>query len=352
MRIGLTYDLKSDYLNLGYSPEELSECDSEETIATLAEHIASHGHEVDRIGNIKNLCKRLANDERWDLVFNFAEGMHGSSREAQVPSLLEAYQIPYTFSNARLMTLVLDKALAKGIVRESGVPTPDYWVVKKLEDVHNIPPVFPLFAKPIAEGSGKGVYAHSKISNKEELEKLCWELLERFNQPVLVEKFLSGREVTVGIIGTGEHAKVLGVLEIVFLKEDMNTAVYGHAIKQDWLDIVDYQVLKGPEADHAAEVALKAWQALGGLDCGRIDIRFADNGVANFIELNTIPGLSPVSDIVILSEKLGLTHADLIGMILESYQKRQAKITELKDPSLCQILAKKDSDSIVAKYVD
>jgi D-alanine-D-alanine ligase len=324
VKIGLTYDLKSYYLAQGYNEESVSECDTEATIELLGQLITSYGHDLDYIGNIENLVSFLARGDRWDYVFNFAEGMHGTSREAQVPALLDAYQIPYTFSDSRLMAIVLDKSITKSILASAGISTAPYWVVKSLEDLEKIPNSYPLFAKPIGEGSSKGVYSHSRVTNSEELRSLCLELLKNFTQPVLVEEFLPGREMTVGILGTGDQAQVLGVLEIFFL-ENPETAVYCHATKKDWDGKVDYRVIEDEAAHRASLVALKAWQHLGGRDCGRIDIRFDSKGGPQFIELNVIPGLASISDIVILAQKIGITHRELIGRILASCEQRLKK---------------------------
>src|SRR6201996_6321271 len=162
MRIGVTYDLRNDYLALGHSEEETTEFDAEETIAAVCDALAGLGHAPVRIGGIKPLTKALASGERWDAVFNICEGLQGVSREAQVPALLEAFDIPYVFSDPLTLALTLDKAMAKRVVRDCGVPTAPFDVIARIEDVSKIGLPFPLFLKPIAEGSGKGIGAHSK----------------------------------------------------------------------------------------------------------------------------------------------------------------------------------------------
>ena len=177
--------------------------------------------------------------ERWDAVFNFCEGLKGVAREAQAPALLEAYDIPYVFSDPLTLALSLDKAMAKRVVRDLGVPTADFAVIETMADAAKIALPFPLFLKPVAEGSGKGVNARSKVDDAAELVAVAADLLARFAQPVLVETFLSGREFTVGIVGTGEDAHVLGVTEIV-PKANFVGAGYGFENKSDgWEDKVD-----------------------------------------------------------------------------------------------------------------
>ena len=215
MRIGVTYDLRSDYRAAGLSEEETAEFDSEETIAAICDALTGLGHQPIRIGGIKPLVKALEAGLRWDAVFNICEGLKGMAREAQVPALLEAFDIPYLFSDPLTLCLALDKGLAKRVVRDAGVPTADFDVIEKESDIAKVALAFPLFLKPVAEGSGKGVDGRSKVDNKDQLASVAKDLLTRFRQPVLVEEFLPGRDFTVGITGTGDGASVLGISEIV-----------------------------------------------------------------------------------------------------------------------------------------
>src|SRR5690554_3697607 len=121
MKIGLTYDLKDDYLKMGLSDEEAAEFDAIETIAGIDEALHSLGYQVERIGNIFALDRQLAAGKRWDLVFNICEGLHGPGREAHVPCLLDAYQIPYTFSDPLVLSLALNKELTKRVIRTLGL---------------------------------------------------------------------------------------------------------------------------------------------------------------------------------------------------------------------------------------
>src|ERR1700710_2470207 len=157
LRIGVTYDLRSDYLAQGFSQEETAEFDAEVTIDGLCDALNGLGFEPVRIGGLQALTARLAAGDRWDGVFNFCEGFRGLAREAHVPSLLEAYEIPYVFSDPLTMALTLDKAMTKRVIRDFGIPTTDFAVIERLEDVDQVTLPFPLFLKPVAEGSGKGI---------------------------------------------------------------------------------------------------------------------------------------------------------------------------------------------------
>jgi len=322
MRIGVTYDLRSDYLAMGYSKEETAEFDSEITIAALCDALSELGFVPDQIGNVKRLSERLAAGERWDGVFNFCEGLRGVSREAQVPALLEAYDVPYVFSDPLTMALTLDKALCKHIVRAHGIPTPDFAVVEHMADVSNIRLAYPLFLKPVAEGSGKGIDADSKVDNVEALSRCAARLLNKFSQPVLVERFLPGREFTVGITGTGADAAVLGVSEIR-KKANYIGDSYGLENKELWEDKVDIVGAPAPDALAAGEVALAAWRCLRCRDGGRVDIRCDAEGAPNFIEVNPLAGLRPgYSDMWFIAEREGLSYSQLIGKIMDSFLKR------------------------------
>ncbi|MBV9045116.1 MAG: D-alanine--D-alanine ligase [Alphaproteobacteria bacterium] len=322
MRIGITYDLRSDYLALGYSAEETAEFDAEVTIDGLCAALTNMGYEVDRIGTVKKLIERVAAGDRWPCVFNYCEGMYGLSREAQAPAVLEAYNIPFVFSDALTMAVTLDKAMCKRIVRDCGIPTAAFAVIERLEDADRIDLPYPLFLKPVAEGSGKGIGTNNRVSDKAALKASAADLLARFKQPVLVETYLPGREFTVAITGTGDDATVLGVSEIVPLSGYHGDG-YGLVNKEDWDGRLD--IVGAPPADAKAsgEVALAAWRALRCRDGGRIDIKYDGNNVPNFIEVNPLAGLRPeYSDMCFISTREGLSYQDLIGKIMASFWKR------------------------------
>ncbi|HEY0281829.1 MAG TPA: hypothetical protein VGC27_04300 [Rhizomicrobium sp.] len=333
MRIGVTYDLRADYLALGFSLEETAEFDSEITIAAICEALEGLGHEPVRIGGVRKLAERLVAGERWDAVFNFCEGLKGVAREAQAPALLDAYDIPYVFSDPLTLALALDKSMAKRVVRDAGVPTAPFAVIERLEDAAKVALPFPLFLKPAAEGSGKGVGARSKVADAASLRAVAADLLARFAQPVLVETFLSGREFTVGITGTGEEAEILGVSEIV-PKAKFVGAGYGFENKEaGWEEKVEIVCARGPEAEAAGKVALGAWRALRCRDGGRIDIRCDDKGAPHFIEVNPLAGLRPKhSDLCQIATDAGLSYQDLIGLIMASFLKRHPELAQPLSP--------------------
>lgn len=325
MKIGLTYDLRDEYLAASYSEEETAEFDRPETIAALEQALQGLGFETDRIGHVKSLVARLQNGDRWDLVFNIAEGLYGTGREAQVPALLDAYRIPHTFSDAVVCALTLHKGLTKRVVRDLGVPTADFALIEQLSDCDSVQLPFPLFAKPVAEGTSKGITKASKILDHEGLREVCAHLLEKFNQPVLVETFLPGREMTVGVVGTGDKARVLGVMEVVLLN-NAEAEIYSYDNKEEYEDRVVYRLVERPLADEVARAALQAWRGLGCRDAGRLDFRLDERGVPRFLEVNPLAGLHPKrSDLCILCSLVGVAYQNLLMEIVSSALERRSK---------------------------
>ena len=322
MRVGMTYDLRDDYLAAGMSAEDTAEFDKASTIDAIEKAISASGHETVRIGNITSLVKRLAANERWDLVFNIAEGLYGLGREAQVPALLDAYQIPYVFSGPLIQAITLHKGITKHVVRDNGIPTPSFAVISCESDIAAVDLPYPLFAKPVAEGTGKGVTAASKITDRRMLQKTCKELLATFKQPVLVETFLPGREFTVGIVGNGAEARSIGIMEVILLDKS-EPDVYSYHNKEFFEELVDYRKVDDAEARKAIEVALASYRVLGCTDAGRVDLRSDADGLPNFIEINSLAGLHPVtSDLCIIARKYGMDYQELIDQIIGAARKR------------------------------
>ena len=317
MRIGFTYDLKDDYLALGLAEHEVAEFDTVSTIDAIAGALAELGHEVERVGHVRALAARLVAGWRCDLVFNIAEGVAGFGRESQIPALLEAYGIPYTFSDPLVCALTLHKGMAKHVAHGCGVPTPKFALVTSAAEAAAVALPLPLFAKPVAEGSSKGVTSKSLVSSKQALVEVCVELLEKYRQPVIVEEYLSGREFTVGILGTGSEARALGTLEVVLL-EGADAGVYSYRNKTQWENIVRYGLLEqGPLRREVEDVALATWRCLGCRDAGRVDVRLDGRGRPQMLEVNPLAGLAPgYSDLPNMAEMAGMSYRALIGEIV------------------------------------
>ncbi len=316
----MTYDLRQEYLEMGYSELETAELDVVETIEAIEAALRELGHVPVRIGHAKALVKALVQGETWDLVFNIAEGLRGAGREAQVPAILDVYNIPYTFSDPVVMGLCLNKALTKQIIRDAGLATSPFVVVNSSLP-GPVPFDPPFFAKPVAEGTGMGVTEKSLIEDSRALAGICRDLIRQFRQPVLVEQFLPGREFTVGLTGTGPDARVMGTMEIVFTEAAQGQA-YSLENKENWKGRVALHPLTAKEDPLIREVerlAFESWNVLGCRDGGRIDIRCDLDGKPSFIEINPLAGLRPeYSDLVILCDYFGTSYVRLIECILNS----------------------------------
>ena len=241
--------------------------------------------------------QRLAAGERWDLVFNICEGLKGLARESQVPAILEVYDIAYTFGDPLVMALCLHKGLAKMVVEQAGLPTPKSHVVLNRWTIVSSCAGLGLSAVCQAVGGRNREGHHARLADhvtERTGPTSAGSCCEQFRQPVLVEEYLPGREFTVGLLGTGENARVLGTLEIVLL-EQAEPGVYSYVNKEKCEELVEYRQVGPDDAEVrvAEQVALAAWKALGGRDAGRLDLRSDAQGVPHFMEANPLAGMHP-----------------------------------------------------------
>lgn len=321
MKIGLTFDLRSSYLEMGFSELETAEFDREDTIAAIDSALTKLGHQCERIGHARQLIKALAAGKRWNLVFNIAEGMYGIGREAQIPAILDVYNIPYTFSDPLVMSLTLHKGMTKRVLRDANVAVSDFLVAESGSDAATISFAAPYFIKPVAEGTGKGIDPTSIVRDAALLPGAIDRLVEKFHQPVLVEPYLPGREFTVGIVGTGHEARVLGTMEVILL-ENAEEGVYSYINKEECEERVEYRLVDGSKdsvVQKAEATALDAWRVLGCRDGGRADLRCDENAEPLFMEVNPLAGIHPEhSDLPIICTMKGITYLSLVEMILSS----------------------------------
>jgi D-alanine-D-alanine ligase len=319
MKIGLTYDLRSWYLDRGYSMDETAEFDKQETVDALADSLRIMGHEPELIGNAFQLIEALASGKKWDLVFNIAEGLYGDGRESVVPAILDQYRIPYVFSGPVIMGISLNKHLAKLVVEAAGVPVSPGFLVTDLNDLVNLKLTYPLFVKPVSEGTGKGITDKSLVNSLSELRSMVEWILTEFNQPALVEEYLPGREFTVGVVGHGDQTMAIGGMEVI-TADNLPYSVY---VKENYHDYCKYLPLSDDIAEECKAVAVKAWKALEAVDGGRIDVKADRSGRICFIEANPLAGLNPVhSDLPILARMYNIEYQKLLEMILAAALKR------------------------------
>jgi D-alanine-D-alanine ligase len=328
MRIGLSYDLKDKVPEPQGKPEDaLEEYDSMETVDAIARAIEAQHHSVVKLGGGREFLENVLG-QKADLVFNVAEGLGNyRSREAQVPSVLEMLGIPYSGSDPLCLAVSLDKPLTKRLVSFSGVATPRWQVVsdtRQLKEVEWSQFPFPAFAKPAHEGSSKGIRITSRLENSQQIVEAVAELLGYYRQPVMVEEFINGEEITVGLVGNSPP-KVVGIMRVVPRKK-ADYFVYSLEMKRDWESLLTYEcpalLGKGVLQD-IADSSLRAFEALGCRDFARMDFRISPEGTPYFLEINPLPGLNPKSgDLPIMAGKMGWTHEALISAILNAALQR------------------------------
>ena len=302
MRIGLAYNQKPDSTSLDESPRSSDayvEWDEPSTITAVERALGFFG-DVIRLEADAGFPQRLAR-ARPDLVFNIAEGMIGVNREAHVPAICEFTGIPSTGSDPLTLSLTLHKARAKEILAYRGVPTAPFALLERADDMDRLALRYPLFVKPVAEGSGKGIFSNNLCGDARQLRDRVLFLLERYAQPVLVESYLPGAEFTVAILGNGPDARCLPIVALDFTTLPAGAApVYGYDAKWVWdtrerpLPIFQCPA-RVPDAlrKEIERVALDAYHALACRDWCRVDVRVDRFGVPNVLELNPLPGIIP-----------------------------------------------------------
>lgn len=319
MKIGLAYDLRSWYLDRGYSMEDTAEFDKQETVDALDAALKKMGYNTEPIGNCFQLIEALAAGKRWDLVFNIAEGLYGDGRESVVPAILDQYKIPYVFSGPVIMGISLNKYLTRLIVSAAGVPVSPGMLISRKEDINKCSLEYPLFVKPVSEGTGKGITQKSLVRSLPELKEMSEWILGRFSQPALVEEYLPGREFTIGVVGSGDEAVVVGGMEV----ECKENLPYSVEVKENYQNYCRYYPIDKEIMDECRKVSLNVWKALDCVDAGRVDLKADKNGRICFMEVNPLAGLNPVhSDLPILARMSGVEYQSLIEMIVNASLKR------------------------------
>jgi D-alanine-D-alanine ligase len=336
MHIGIAFDLKPDSPLPAGAPDDLhEEFDSPITVQAIAEALRQLGHTVSELGNGKPLLEALLKNPP-DFVFNIAEGSGVSrNREARVPAVCEILGIPCTGSDPLTLSVALDKDMTRRIVADAGVTIPAGFVLKPQlpydGDFAEFPALLaahglacPVILKPTCEGSSKGIRNRCLIEKPEDFGPTVIELWNAYKQPVLVEEFIAGEEVTIGIVGN-DPPEVLGAMRVV-PKRTTENFVYSLEVKRNWEEMVTYEcppVLVKGALRALEEAALAAYEAVGCRDVSRLDFRIRD-GVPYFIEVNPLPGLNPIiSDLILICKAMDVTHAELIRRILDAAVKRQ-----------------------------
>jgi D-alanine-D-alanine ligase len=327
MRMGLAYDLKESVApGAGDSEDALEEYDSAATVELIATSLKSHGHSVVMLGGGREFLHDILK-EQVDFVFNIAEGRGNyRSREAQVPAVLEMLGIPYSGSDPQCLAICLDKPLTKTLVASAGVRTPHFYIVNDARQLNEVPWErfsFPVIIKPAYEGSSKGIRQASLAESPGDAEAQVALLLEGYRQPMMVEEFITGEEVTAGIIGNSPPA-VIGSMRVI-PRRPYDRFIYSLEVKRDYESLVDYECPPRLTEETIRDIdssSLKVFKALGCRDCARLDFRVSADGTPYFIEINPLPGLGTHSDLYIMVKILGWSHPQLIGEILNAALQR------------------------------
>jgi len=325
VRVGLSYNVKPANPPAHLPEDAFEEYDSEATVGHLCDAIAALGHEVVRLGAGPGIIDALRRS-RPDIVFNIAEGEGGRCREAHVPALLEMLGIPYVGSDPLTLCVTLDKPVAKRLVASEGFPTPRFRTFRSAGEFSDPGLVFPVIVKPVFEGSSKGVRISSRATTASQAREMVRFVTGTYRQDAIVEEFVAGPEVTVGIVGNAAP-RVVGVMEIAPRTVRNEEFVYSLEVKRDWENQVEYRcpplfpqgVVAGIE-----RCAVGIYRLLGCRDFSRIDFRLDAKGVPQFIECNPLPGLSPgYGDLPIMADRMGMSYLSLVSEILSHALSRQ-----------------------------
>lgn len=331
-RLALTYNLKPAVPPPEAPEDAYSEFDSPQTIQAIAAALRAHGHTVELVEATPGFLTWFRT-HRVDLVFNIAEGLHGEARESQVPALLEFLGIPYTGSGVVSLALALDKAKAKRLFQRAGIPTPAFQLFTRPDLPLDSALRFPLIVKPGCDGSAKGIWASSVVTAPDALLAQVRRIMARYHQPALVEEFIEGMELSVGIVGN-EPPRPLPVLEVDFTPcAAARERFYSWRVKEFQGRTPELTPafwcparLPSAVAAQAQALALRAHQALECRDFSRVDLRLSPDGTVFVLEANPLPGLDPAeSSFPLMAKAAGIAYPDLIERIVEAATARGAR---------------------------
>ena len=333
----------------GMAEDQWDDLDSEKTVNALVEAVRAGGHTSEFLEGNLTLFDTI-HKFKPDICFNICEGHFGDAREAQVPAMLEMMQVPYTGSKVLALALALDKPMTKRVLAYHDLPTPPFQVFERDDEPISPDMTFPMFVKPSREGTGMGVSAKSIVNNEQELREQVAYIHGKYKQTALVEKFIAGREVTLGLVGNlrgpaagrgpeaeagpglWEGLEFLPPMEVDLKPFVDSDVVYGNRLKVDLAAELNYLCpapLPQEMIDDLEWYTAAVFRVTGGLDVSRVDFRLDvnDNWKPYILEINPLPGLSPgISDLVIEAAAKGIDHTQLVNMILETALMRYGMI--------------------------
>ncbi len=321
--VGLTYNLKK---GIQSEIEDLeAEYDSIDTVLAIKNALEQSNCKVELLEADADLFRKLQ-ETKVDLVFNFAEGIYGRGREAQVPAILNFLKIPFTGSDETTLSIALDKALCKRILATYKIKTPKFQHFYSGATKINHQLKFPLIIKPNAEGSSKGISDCAVVENAEQLKSIIEKNIKTYQQSFLAEEYIAGREFTVALAGNGEETTVFPPMEIIYKDKENKYNIYSYNVKKDYTKYVEYscpaQLAKTTEGK-IIQAAKKIYTTLECKDFARIDFRLSEQEEVFFIEINPLPGLAPgYSDYPMIAQLCGIQYRDMIKRVLNSALKR------------------------------
>lgn len=349
-RVALLANLKKNAPHFdGMAQDQWDDLDSDKTANALVEAIRAGGHICEFLEGNLTLLDTLQVFKP-DICFNICEGHFGDARESHIPSLLEMMRIPYTGSKVLTLALALDKPMTKRVIAFHNLPTPEFQTFERVDEILSPDMKFPLFVKPSREGTGMGVSRQSIVNNEEEMRYQIVLIFDKYKQPVLVERYIEGREVTVGFIGNllgpvaqrlpdDETARriqaglhFLPPMEVDLSPFSDSDTVYSNRLKVDLADKLNYLCpapITEEQKDELNWLAAAVFRVTGALDVSRVDFRLDmhDNFKPYILEINPLPGLSPIiSDLVIEAAGEGTSHTELVNMILNTALERYGMI--------------------------
>ena len=324
LKIGFAFDAQEEYtVGPDDLPDKYAELDYEDTVDQIEGAIKAAGHNVERIGGAKRIMGRLLGGERWDLVFNICEGLKYRNRESQVPAILEVFDIPYIGSDPLTMGITLDKVTSKKLAVYNNVRTPEFIDISSPEELENnrkwIEEHVPVIVKPTQEGTSKGLSKDSFCVNFDKVMARARWVIEKYEQPVLVEKFIEGYEFTVVVIGNNEPEAFPPVQIAIKEKKDLGRDfyTYGRVLSPD----ISYVCPADITAEFDRELrgaAVAAYRAVQCRDFGRIDFRVEYDMKPYFLECNPLPHLGLDDVFPKVAEAAGKKYGDMIAKIIET----------------------------------
>ena len=320
MKIAVVYNRDSrNVINLFGMPNR--EKIGLQTIKRLADALKKGGHQVmsleadkDLVDRLEDFMPQVIQGERPGMVFNVSYGLQGQARYTHVPSILEMVGIPYVGSGPLGHSLALDKVVTKMLLRQRGVPTPDFAVLDRPEA--ELPPdlTYPMIVKPKNEAVSFGLKV---VDDEAGLREAAAVIFNEFRQPVLAEQYITGREINVGILGNDP----VEAFQPVLLDFGDGAQIYTYEDKTGKSGRTIHPVCPAPIGDELTEkarnVAIQTFNVLGLNDCARIDMRLDDAGQLYVLEANSLPSLGEHGSYLVGADHAGLDFTAFVNRLVD-----------------------------------